>query len=482
MALLIIGLSLWYSNHIVNKIRKEEHLKVQLWSEAIQRRAELVGYTEKLFDELAGNEKKKVALWSDATELVNSGDLEDYTFVTRVIQDNTTIPMIVVDEEGNILFNRNIEGSEDEETLMAEFEKMKSGLPPLEVNIVPGEKQYLYYRDSRLFNELKVVMDDLINSFISETVINSASVPVILTDESRETVIRYGNIDTTLISQAGLLGARLNAMAAVNEPVRLEFGEGRVNYIFYEDSVILTQLKLLPVIQFMVIGLFLLIAYLIFSTFRKAEQNQVWVGMAKETAHQLGTPLSALMAWMDVLEDQGVDPSTLKELNKDVHRLEIITERFSKVGARPDLIHENVTEVLRDAMSYLGPRLSSKVIISIDSEDDKLEALMNIPLFGWVIENLTKNAVDAMNGDGTLDIEIKEEGLLIAIDITDSGKGIHPSKQKTIFQPGFTTKKRGWGLGLSLTKRIIENYHKGKVFVKRSEVGQGTTFRILLSR
>ncbi len=482
LALVIIGLSLWYSNHIVSKIRKEEHQKVELWSQAIEKRATLVGFAEQLFAELSTNEKKKVSLWLEATNQVNRGDLEDFTFVTKVIQDNTTIPMIVVDENGEVVFDRNIEGGQDPEVLQQELEQMKKGFPPMEVNLVPGEKQFLYYKDSRLFSELKDVMDDLINSFISETVINSASVPVILTDETRSKAISYGNVDTAAIANQEQLMLLLNKMQAVNEPIKLTYGEGRVNYIFYEDSIILTQLRYFPLVQFVVIGLFLLIAYLLFSTFRKAEQNQVWVGMAKETAHQLGTPLSALMAWMDVLEDQGVDKATLTELNKDVDRLEVITERFSKVGAAPKLEQENITEVLEEAVAYLGPRLSSKVKTTVNSQNRNLSAKLNRPLFGWVVENLTKNAVDAMEGEGELSIEITDEVQQVYIDISDTGKGIPPKFQRTIFQPGYTTKKRGWGLGLSLTKRIIENYHKGKIFVKRSEVGQGTTFRIVLNK
>ncbi|NNC83092.1 MAG: HAMP domain-containing histidine kinase [Flavobacteriales bacterium] len=483
LALVIIGLSLWYSNFIVDRVRDEERQKVELWSQAIEKRATLVAYTKKLFAELADNEQKKVSLWSEAMRVITNEELDDYTFITRVIQDNTTIPMIVVDEQENIIFKRNIEGNDsDQRLLRQELEAMKSSYPPLEVNIVEGEVQYLYYKDSRLFSELRTVLNDLITSFISETVINSASVPVLLTNAERDTVLRAGNVDSARISTTEGLERVIQEMSAVNDPLRIELGEGEVNYIFYEDSVILKQLRYFPFVQFLVIGLFLLIAYILFSTFRKAEQNQVWVGMAKETAHQLGTPLSSLMAWMDLLRAKGVDEETIHEMNKDVSRLETITDRFSKIGSRPELDEMDLNEVLDDMLDYLRPRFSSKVEVILQPSEDQALAHINRPLFGWVIENLCKNAVDAMDGEGELILTVTTEMQHVYVDVTDTGKGIPAKFHKTIFQPGYTTKKRGWGLGLSLTKRIIENYHRGKVFVKRSEVDQGTTFRIVLDR
>lgn len=483
MALLIIGLSLWYSNYIVDRVREEERQKVELWSEAIEKRAVLVAYTKKLFADLSLNEQKKVSLWSEAMRIITNEDLDDYTFITRVIQDNTTIPMIVVDESDKVIFHRNIELADPtEEELQAELLEMKENYPPLQVNIVEGEHQYLYYKDSRLFSELRSVMNDLITSFISETVINSASVPVLLTNGARDTVLRAGNVEAERYADAAGLSSLIQEMSAVNPPLRIELGEEEVNYIFYEDSMVLKQLRYFPFIQFMVIGLFLLIAYVLFSTFRKAEQNQVWVGLAKETAHQLGTPLSSLMAWMAILKSKGVDDETITELNKDVARLETITDRFSKIGSKPEMTSEDVNQMLAESMDYLRPRFSSKVELELVSSSQAAFAMMNRPLFGWVIENLCKNAIDAMGGEGKLLIEISNEMQHVYVDVTDDGKGIPAKLHKTIFQPGFTTKKRGWGLGLSLTKRIIENYHQGKVFVKRSELGNGTTFRIVLNR
>lgn len=230
----------------------------------------------------------------------------------------------------------------------------------------------------------------------------------------------------------------------------------------------------------------MIVAYFLFSFSRRAEQNRVWVGMSKETAHQLGTPLSSLMAWMEILRMKGIDEETLAEIGKDVQRLEVITERFSKIGSVPELQVNDLGIVLEESVQYMMPRTSKKIHVNISSEmpdGDGAIVQMNIPLFDWVIENLIRNAIDAMEGlGGSLDIVYGEKGKWYFVDVTDTGKGIASSKLKTVFEPGYTSKKRGWGLGLSLTKRIIENYHQGKIFVKKSELGKGTTFRILLPR
>jgi signal transduction histidine kinase len=251
--------------------------------------------------------------------------------------------------------------------------------------------------------------------------------------------------------------------------------------VFYKDSFLLTQLKYYPYVQFFIIGLFLLAAYFLFSTARKEEQNQVWVGMAKETAHQLGTPLSSLVAWVEILKMKNLDEDTITEIQKDVRRFEIITQRFSNIGSLPKLEKENIIKVIYDAVDYVKARSSKKVIFSINLPKDYEYAVpLNIPLFEWVIENLCKNAIDAMDGEGAIDIAVTEESHLVNIDITDTGKGIPKSKFKTVFKPGYTSKKRGWGLGLTLCKRIIEIYHYGKIYVRTSTLGKGTTFRITI--
>jgi len=272
-------------------------------------------------------------------------------------------------------------------------------------------------------------------------------------------------------------------MASQNQPIEVEFGDGTKSYIFYQESTLLTQLKYYPYVMFTIIGLFLLIAYLLFSTARRVEQNQVWVGMAKETAHQLGTPLSSLIAWLEYLRSKGLDPETAGEIEKDVKRLETITERFSKIGSVPKLDEVDVSKVLNDAVNYMKLRTSRNVAFSVEKASaGEIRAQLNVPLFEWVIENLIRNAVDAMNGNGEIKITVSDQTQFVYIDVCDTGKGIPKSKYKTVFEPGYTTKQRGWGLGLSLTKRIIENYHSGKIFVKSSEIDKGTTFRIVLNK
>jgi signal transduction histidine kinase len=256
----------------------------------------------------------------------------------------------------------------------------------------------------------------------------------------------------------------------------------RFNYLYYKNSIILAQLKRYPYYQLTVIGIFIIVAYLAFSSSRRAEQNQVWVGMSKETAHQLGTPISSLMGWINLIREteKSDQEDLLLELEKDVKRLELITERFSKIGSAPKLDIEVVDDVLQDSINYLQVRTSNRVRFTLVRNEDELTAQMNVPLFEWVIENICKNAIDAMNGEGSITMATQAEGDSVIIDITDTGKGISPSKLKTVFKPGYTTKKRGWGLGLSLAKRIIEDYHRGKIVVKSSEVNKGTTFRITL--
>ena len=242
------------------------------------------------------------------------------------------------------------------------------------------------------------------------------------------------------------------------------------------------RLLIYPYVQLTVVFVFIVIAFLALASTKKAEQNKVWVGLSKETAHQLGTPISSLIAWVEYLRTKDMDPFLLNEMEKDVARLETIVERFSKIGSNPDPVPVDINNSICSALSYMSTRISSKVKIYTHLTDEPVPVLMNDSLFAWVIENLTKNAVDAMEGQGEITFQVEERDKVVRIDVTDTGKGIAKSKFKTVFNPGYTTKKRGWGLGLSLVKRIIESYHGGKIFVKSSEVGKGTTFRIELRK
>jgi len=482
LALGIAGVSMWYTDNIADTIRAEEREKALLWSQAIQRKAELVNFTEDLFESLREEERKKADLWVKSVNMINSTrDDVDLTFVIEVLFSNQTIPVLLFDDNERLVNHANLPPYilNNASSVDSLKEAILTKRPPIEIKVA-ARTQYLYYDDSFIFSQLQDVMEDLITSFISETVVNAASVPVIMTDSTGTQIVAIGNIDSPRPEDSLWVATKLAEMAAQNQPIEITLPEQGKRFIYYSDSYILKQLQYFPIIQLSLIAVFLIVSYLVFSTYRKAEQNQVWVGMAKETAHQLGTPLSSLMAWVEIMRSQGLDNQIAEELNKDIQRLEIITERFSKIGSKPDYQTLHLSEAVDGALSYMRSRIPGKVRLTVfpPTLDPKTE--INQALFGWVIENLIKNAVDAMEAQGTLEISMGMEGKMAFVDITDSGKGIPKGKFKTVFQPGFTTKKRGWGLGLSLTKRIIENYHRGSIFVKSSSPSGGTTFRILL--
>jgi len=327
-------------------------------------------------------------------------------------------------------------------------------------------------------------------SFLMDEIIEAnRTIPVIVADGS-DNIVAAKNINLPkgrpTKDSIAFLAREISVMKLQHPPIIIELGASQRNYIYYKDSGLLTQLRYYPLVQLAVIGCLAVIAYFAFSYSRRSEQNRVWVGLAKETAHQLGTPLSSLMAWQSYLSESErfKNEPIVEELSKDIRRLQIITERFSNIGSVPVLKPENILRTTQNAISYLQSRVSRKVVFEIKTDlPTDTPALVNVPLFDWVIENICKNAVDAMDGRGSITLHLRRpvrDKTAIAIDITDTGKGIPKSRIDRVFLPGFTTKKRGWGLGLALAKRIIENYHEGKLFVKWSEVGRGTTFRVIL--
>lgn len=485
-ALLIVIVSFWYSSRLVEQIKQNEKQKVELWAKAVQKKASLVKFTKELFEKLKTGETKKAELFAEATRELSKGDdlssNQDVSFVLKVLQENTTVPVILTDDQDRILTKRNLDSVRENDPvyLQEQLQIMKELYEPVEIDVYKGMKQRLYHKDSRLFNDIKLVFDSLIKSFITEVAINSADVPVIYTNQNRDSIIATGKIENSEIDTPEKLQNKLMALSGQNTPLEIDLGENSKNYIFYAQSELLTQLKYYPYFQFGAIALFLLIAYILFSTARKAEQDQVWVGMSKETAHQLGTPLSSLMAWNEHLLSLGVDKNIVEEMQQDVKRLHTITERFSKIGSQPTLVPENMKEVLIEGVDYLKKRTSKNVEYELELPEEDLRVPLSRPLFEWVIENLCKNAVDAMDGKGKIKIVLQAvpEGLII--DVEDSGKGIPKSMFQAIFEPGYTTKNRGWGLGLSLCKRIIESYHKGKINVLKSELSKGSCFRIEL--
>ncbi|WP_352422772.1 HAMP domain-containing sensor histidine kinase [Proteiniphilum sp.] len=352
-----------------------------------------LGLSNKLVKELAGEERRKMEIWAMATESMAMDEEIDMSLVLRILESNTTIPIILYDKNSGNLTPRNVR------------------LPEKEV------ESYLQTKKEEF-------------------------------GQKHDPIALY----------------EMNQL------------------LYYDDSKTLKMLQLYPYLQLLVITLFVGLAFFALNRSQRAERNKVWVGLSKETAHQLGTPISSLMAWMEYMKLKEVDQHLLVEIDKDIFRLQMIAERFSKIGSAPALIPVDLREVILHTLEYLEKRVSREVLFRTRFPEYPVKIHLNEPLFGWVIENLVKNSVDAMQGRGSITFDIFEKGRMIHLDISDTGKGMPKSKFKTIFSPGYTTKERGWGLGLTLVKRIIEENHKGGIHVRRSEPGKGTTFRILLKK
>ena len=374
-AVIIAGISLAYSHFLVKNLERDANDKMSIWAEAMQ-------------------------------TLNNADENTDLNLVLKILDTNNTIPVMVLNEDGDVEITRNIDFSD-----LTPEDSLKK---------IAKEVRYMKH-----------------NGYSIKIAYNSAP-------------------DSDQKSQDSYLE------------------------ILYDDSVVLKQLSVYPYIQITILSLFAIIIIFVIVSSQRAEQNRVWVGLTKETAHQLGTPISWLMAWVEIMRETYPEDPIIPEFGKDVDRLNLIAERFSKVGSLPEPKPENINEVIWHVVNYLKPRSSSNVKITCNLPQKDTKIKMNAPLFEWVIENLCKNAIDATEGRGHIEITAKEEHDRFVIEISDTGKGIAKNKFKSIFEPGYTTKKRGWGLGLSLAKRIVEKYHKGKIFVKTSEIGKGTTFRIEL--
>ena len=311
------------------------------------------------------------------------------------------------------------------------------------------------------------------------------SIPIIETNES-DSITNYFNLDSMKIQRdPAYLSNQLKIFSSQNQPLEIKWSDSpyTANRYYYGHTALLDQVRYFPLIQLLLVAVLIFFIVYSISSQNRATQNQVWAGMAKETAHQLGTPLSSLQGWIEMLKEQGLSADTLSELQKDVDRLNLVSDRFSKIGSIPNLEKSDLVFQIRQMMDYMRRRTTSKVQFSFDTNGhEHVEAKISPPLFDWVIENLLKNALDAMEGRGNIDVQIRDEQQKVVIDVQDSGKGISAANVRRVFDPGFTTKKRGWGLGLTLSKRIMETYHKGELFVKHSEPGKGTTFRIVLPK
>ena len=368
-------------------------------------------YSDSLVSDLSEQERERMQIWADATrELVNPPSPDNHSganvdFLLSIIERNRTIPVLLTDDAGEIIMQRNF--------------------------------------------SLPEPVDSLSLFSLSET-------------------------------NRKFLTEKLSELRNTQNVIEIDMGEAGKQWLYYEDSKVLKSLSFYPYVQLLVLLAFVLIVYYAVSSTKRAEQNKVWVGLSKETAHQLGTPISSLMAWMELLEESGVSPETVAEMNKDVKRLSTIASRFSKIGSRPSMEPYNINDIVEHAADYMATRISRRISLTVEPWPEALIVTLSPPLTEWVMENLIKNAVDAMEGSGSISITIRPEKAKALIEISDTGKGIARKNQKAIFNPGFTTKSRGWGLGLTLTKRIIDEYHGGLIYVKKSEIGVGTTFAIEL--
>jgi signal transduction histidine kinase len=374
---------------------------------------------------------------------------------------------------------------------------LRSGLALIAVAIVTGTIFYSNFLSKKIEIEEREKINQWVeaNKFIynapqnvdltlaSEIQQKNTDIPIIWTNED-DSIIDSRNIDTSLIhSDPDFLKKKLKEFKSSHPPIILELNKSPyvADKYYYGDSKLLKQVRYYPIIQLLIVALFIFITFYAMSARNKSTQNQVWAGMAKETAHQLGTPISSLQGWIEMLKEKHPDPVISKEMEKDVNRLKLISDRFGKIGSSPRLEEADIGEQVEKMMAYIKRRSTEKVNFVLDKPEEKVIAKISEPLFDWVIENLLKNALDAINGRGTITVTIKNLPSKVMLDINDSGRGISKQNISKVFKPGFTTKKRGWGLGLSLAKRIIEKYHKGQLFIKSSEINKGTTFRIVLN-
>ena len=384
LSVVLVGFFIIVSNNLVNDLAKQERERMEIWANATKALATAPMSTD------------------DNGMAMQSGDIDLYL---GIIEKNDNIPVLLVDEDNNILMHRNFDLPEPVDTLNP-------------MTLSPANETFLQDKLSRLRN------------------------------------------------------SRNHILIKIDDQI--------TQHLYYEDSTLLTSMSYYPRIQLLVMILFVALVYFAVMTIKKAEQNKVWVGLSKETAHQLGTPISSLMAWVQMLEASGIDKEIVDDMNKDVNRLSMIADRFSKIGSKPEMALQPICDVVTKSLDYLRARISTAVSLSTDLPQNEHNVMLCRPLFEWVMENLCKNAVDAMQGKGSLNVLVGYDKKTAFIEVTDTGKGIARKNFSNVFSPGYTTKKRGWGLGLTLAKRIVEEYHGGRIFVKQSEIGVGTTFRIEL--
>lgn len=475
--------ALWQVNNIARQVGESEEAKIRLWANAIAQRNRISSATHQFFQQATLDEHRKMQLYTDILQSFNdpdqSVDLRFSLAYVNYIVDSARTPIIITTAKDSLItVPKELAGQKLEGALMEEY----SQNPPFNYRLW-GMPMTLYYKESQYYTQLRHVLMGFTRSFLADITNNSVLVPVIIVDSTRTRAIAIGNIDSSEVNNPAKLLPRLEQMASVNDPIEITLPDNCRAYVYYEKSALLRSLRWVPLFYILIGLVLLVVTYYIFRTTRTMEQNRIWVGLAKETAHQLGTPLSSLSGWTQYLRGKEFSEEYAAEVEKDIQRLETITHRFSKIGSVPELKEENVAEAVNAAIAYLRSRAPRKVHFAISFPgDEQFIAPLNNYLFQWVIENLCKNAIDAMDGAGTITIVGSQDARSIYIDVSDTGRGMSPSVQKKIFDSGFTTKSRGWGLGLPLARRIVNQYHRGRLFLKYSVPGQGTTFRIVLRK
>lgn len=477
-----IGL-LIFSNSLIEKLKIEEKTKITLWVSAVQKRSQLMDDTKYMFDRIDSIESSRARLLASAYQhIIEIPSYVNMTFYEQLINSNQSIPYILTDEEGNINASKNVTEAYLESINTPE--KLKKALKnesyeTIPINYLPGHYIYLHYKESNVSADMRRLLFKSFESFASDVIRNAPSMPVIVTDSTRTRVFTFGNVDSSVVKDPALLAATLAKMSRQLQPFHIKYGPYNA-YVYYEESSVLRMTRMFPYLMGSVLIVFFIILLTILLYNRQVEKNRLWTGLTKETAHQMGTPISALMAWTEILKTEDVNPDIVREIEKDVERLNVVSRRFSNIESVPELQQEDIVEKIRTFTEYFRNRISSKIRMEIQAEETPLYAHINDNLFGWVLENLGRNAVDAMEGEGLIRISCGRERKNIWIEFSDNGKGMSRENARKIFMPGFTTKKRGWGVGLTLCQRIIQTYHHGKIEVKHTEIGKGTTFRITL--
>lgn len=483
---IIIG-SLWYMNSIMKQIAQSEKKNVELWAKTIQQRSSLLKETQDFLTMLENEERQKMNIWAEATKrIINSTNIDDLSFYAAIISSNNSIPILMTDENNNILSRKNVESPYDTISIISNENASKFFIyPPIEIDL-GNTKHYLYYADSRLIEKFHFIVNDIVDKFLNDIVKNNINIPVLVTDTTKTKIFACGNIDTALISNPENIVMLINSMESENQPITILLPNGEKQLIFYKSSQVITKMRGFILLQLAIILVFVIVIIYFSRALYLSEKDSIWIGMAKETAHQMGTPLSSLFAWIDLLENEYGNNETISEMKKDINRLQRVSDRFNIIGSKPKFSKVSLVDLLMEIHQYFIHRIPHKKIelkLNIEPEED-IFLEINAELLSWAIENIIKNALDSLDIEKDkqeVEIKLSENDKYVFIDVSDSGRGIPNKIQRYIFRAGFSTKEHGWGLGLALAKRIVEQYHKGKIFIASSS-SIGTTIRIQLKK